>query len=175
MAEALAPPARGPLGGRHARARELAARRARGAELRDFDSRVLDAHRIACARCRDATAEQSTKPPRATVPGGQEEGAGATVGEMEAATSSGGGEQEHIGQEEDAMGQEKRRQVVGHSYGPSKARQLLYYGVFVVFVILAYIGAKIAIDELDKAPANNPDQAPWSKQNAPQTPPQRFE
>jgi hypothetical protein len=94
---------------------------------------------------------------------------------MEAATSSGGREQEHIGQEEDAMGQDKRRQVVGHSYGPSKARQLLYYGVFIVFVILAYIGARIAIDELDKAPATHPDKAPWSQPDAPQTPPQRFE
>jgi hypothetical protein len=175
MAETHAPPARGPLGGRHARARELAARRARGEDLSDFDSRALEAHLIACERCREATVEPRTEPLRATVPAGQEEDAGATVDDMEAATSSGGGEKEHIGQEEDAMGHDKRRQVVGHSYGPSKARQLLYYGIFVVFVILAYIGAKIAIDELDKAPANNPDKAPWSQQNAPQTPPQRFE
>jgi hypothetical protein len=94
---------------------------------------------------------------------------------MEAATSSGDDERKHVGTQEDAMGQDKRREVVGHSYGPSKARQLAYYGIFVAFVILAYIGAKIAVDELDKAPANNPDKAPWSKPSSPQTPPQRFQ
>jgi hypothetical protein len=135
---------------------------------------VRPTRRRPAARSEAATAARGSWR-RATVPGGQEEGTGATVDEMEAATSSGGREQEHIGQEEDAMGQDKRRQVVGHSYGPSKARQLLYYGVFIVFVILAYIGARIAIDELDKAPATNPDKAPWSQPDAPQTPPQRFE
>jgi hypothetical protein len=67
----------------------------------------------------------------------------------------------------DAMGQDKRREVIGHSYGPSKQRQLAYYGIFLAFVVVAYIGFKIAVDELDKAPAKNPDQAPWSQGSAP--------
>ena len=94
---------------------------------------------------------------------------------MEAATPDRGGDEGHIGSQEDAMGRDKRRRIVGEGYGPSKARQLLYYGIFVVFLILAYIGAKIAVDELDKAPANSPDKAPWSKPEAPQAPPQRFQ
>jgi hypothetical protein len=67
----------------------------------------------------------------------------------------------------DAMGQDKRRQVVGHSYGPSKQRQLAYYGIFLAFVVVAYIGFRIAVSELDAAPKDNPDKAPWSQGTAP--------
>jgi hypothetical protein len=75
----------------------------------------------------------------------------------------------------DAMGKEKHRQVIGKRYGASRSRQLLYYGAFVAFVIAAYIGLKAAADSMDKAPAHDPDQAPWSKQNAPGTPLGGFE
>jgi hypothetical protein len=97
---------------------------------------------------------------------------------MEAATppvGDGQRHQEHRGSQNDAMGQDKRREVVGHSYAPSKARQLLYYGVAAAVIVLLYIGAKFAVDELDKAPKSNPDKAPWSAPNAPQIPPQRFQ
>ena len=67
----------------------------------------------------------------------------------------------------DAMGQDKHREVSGKRYGLSRGRQFLYYGLFIVFVIGAYIGLKAATDTLDKAPAKDPDQAPWSKPNAP--------
>jgi hypothetical protein len=107
--------------------------------------------------------------------GGQDEPSRATVGIVEAANPSEAGGQRHIGSDKDAMGQDKRRQVIGQSWGPSKARQLLYYGLAVVVVIALYIGGKVAIDQLDKAPAHNTDQAPWSQPNAPQTPPQRFQ
>jgi len=70
----------------------------------------------------------------------------------------------------DAMGQDKHRQVVGQRFGASRARQLAYYGIFVAFVIGAYLGLKTAADQLDKAPAHDPDQAPWSKPGAPQGP-----
>jgi hypothetical protein len=74
----------------------------------------------------------------------------------------------------DAMGQDKHRQVVGQSYGPSKARQLSLYGVFIAIVIALFIGGKIAVDHFDKAPSHNKDQAPWSASNAKQHTPQRF-
>ncbi len=77
------------------------------------------------------------------------------------------------GSDQDAMGKDKRREVVGHSWGPSKSRQFLYYGIFVAFVIALYIGGKIAVDELDKAPAKDADKAPWSKGT--QEPPVRFQ
>ena len=70
----------------------------------------------------------------------------------------------------DAMGQDKHRQVVGQRYGASRARQLAYYGIFIAFVIGAYLGLKAATATLDKAPAHDKDQAPWSKPNAPQGP-----
>lgn len=120
-------------------------------------------------------ADTVANPRREAVVGGQGRLAGATVGAMEAASSPGGGDREHVGSKTDAMGQDKRRPVVGHSYGPSMTRRIVYYAIFTAFVVLAYFGAKIAIDELDKAPANNPAQAPWSREGAPQLPAQRFQ
>lgn len=70
----------------------------------------------------------------------------------------------------DAMGQDKHRQVVGERFGASRARQLAYYGIFIAFVVGAYVGLKAAADQLDKAPAHDRDQAPWSQQSAPQGP-----
>jgi len=61
------------------------------------------------------------------------------------------------------MGQDKRRAVVGQGYGPSRGRQLLYYGLFLGFLIAVYFGGKLAISELDKAPKHNPAVAPWAK------------
>ena len=75
----------------------------------------------------------------------------------------------------DAMGQDKHRQVVGQRFGLSRARQFLFYGVFLAFVIAAYIGLKAAASSLDKAPAHDADQAPWSKPGAPQGPLGGFE
>jgi hypothetical protein len=74
----------------------------------------------------------------------------------------------------DAMGNDKRRQVVGQSYGPSFARQAVAYGIAVAIIVALFIGGKIAVDKLDKPPAHNEDQAPWSASNAAQHPPQRF-
>jgi hypothetical protein len=161
-----------PSGGRHARAQDLIERRAAGEELGEYDARILEAHLEACPRCREWAEEHEAS---ATVVSGQDEPARATVGSVEAATPSETGGQRHIGSDKDAMGQDKRREVVGHSWGPSKARQAAYYGIAIAFVIALYIGGKIAIDELDKAPAHDTDQAPWSQPNAPQTPPHRFQ
>jgi hypothetical protein len=163
---------RAPSGGRHARAQDLIERRAAGEELGEYDSRILEAHLTACSACREWAEERQGS---ATVVAGQEEPARATVSSVEAVTPSETGGKKHLGSDKDAMGQDKRREVVGHSWGPSKGRQLLYYGLAVAFVIVLYIGGKMAIDELDKAPAHSPDQAPWSQPNAPQTPPQRFQ
>ena len=69
--------------------------------------------------------------------------------------------------ETDAMGQDKRRTIIGQGYGPSRGRQLLYYGIFVAFLVAAVIGFKIAVDELDKAPAKDKDAAPWTGTQVP--------
>src|SRR3954454_9199861 len=39
----------------------------------------------------------------------------------------------------DAMGQDKRREVVGHSYGPSKRSQIMFF-VAVAAVLVAIVG-----------------------------------
>jgi hypothetical protein len=75
----------------------------------------------------------------------------------------------------DALGQDKHRQVVGQRYGLSRARQLLFYGICVAFLIAAFIGLRAAADQLDKAPAHDPDKAPWSRPSAPQGPLGGFE
>ena len=67
----------------------------------------------------------------------------------------------------DAMGQEKRRTIIGQGYGPSRGRQLLYYGLFIAFLVAAFIGGSIAVSELDKAPAKDPDAAPWAGTQVP--------
>ena len=74
--------------------------------------------------------------------------------------------------ETDAMGQDKRRTIIGQGYGPSKGRQLLYYGAFLAFLIAAFLGFRIAVAELDKAPAKDKDAAPWT---GTQVPPKQFE
>ena len=72
--------------------------------------------------------------------------------------------------EVDAMGQDKHRTVIGQRYGASRAKQFIYYGAFVAFVVAAYLGLQIAVDHFDKAPAHDKDQAPWSKPGAPDEP-----
>ena len=72
----------------------------------------------------------------------------------------------------DAMGKDKRRQVIGHAYAPTRARQLTYYGIFIAVIVALFIGAKVAIDQLDTAPDKIEKQAPWSNNDIP---PQRFQ
>jgi hypothetical protein len=74
----------------------------------------------------------------------------------------------------DAMGNDKRRQVVGQSYGPSFARQATLYGIFLAIAVALVIGGKIAIDHFDRAPASNPDAAPWSAPSANTHAPPKF-
>src|SRR5829696_10019615 len=45
---------------------------------------------------------------------------------------------------EDAMGQDKRRQVVGHSYGPSKRGQLMFF-VAVAAILVVVVGGWLAL------------------------------
>jgi hypothetical protein len=62
----------------------------------------------------------------------------------------------------DAMGRDKRREVVGHSYGPSRRSQLMFFvAVGVVFFVL--IGGWITLVGIfDQTPDHFPDKAPWS-------------
>lgn len=72
--------------------------------------------------------------------------------------------------ETDAMGQDKRRQVIGQRYGASRARQFLYYGIFLAFLVVLYIGGQAAVSHFDKAPKHDKAQAPWAQKGAPDNP-----
>src|ERR671931_1775250 len=56
----------------------------------------------------------------------------------------------HEQSEVDAMGKDKRRPVVGQSYGPSKARQFALYGVFLLVVGALAVGGYLLIQTQDK-------------------------
>jgi hypothetical protein len=87
--------------------------------------------------------------------------------------------EERLGRHEqsstDAMGLDKRREVVGQSYGPSIARQITIYGVFVAVTVALAIGFILLAGKLDEAPDSYPDLAPWSEPDAKQTPPKPLE
>ena len=55
------------------------------------------------------------------------------------------------------MGQDKRRQVVGHTYGPSKRRQIMFF-VAVGAVLVVIVGGWLALVALfDKPPTHFKD------------------
>src|SRR4051794_41760384 len=70
----------------------------------------------------------------------------------------------HDQSEVDAMGKDKRRSVVGQSYGPSKTRQLALYGVFLAVVAALVVGGIVLVGQLDTPVGKDlPNSAPWSK------------
>jgi hypothetical protein len=71
----------------------------------------------------------------------------------------------------DAMGKDKRREVIGHSYRPSKLRQATLYGIVLAVVAALAIGAKLLVDSSDTFPRKVPHSAPWAQPGAKQHPP----
>jgi hypothetical protein len=62
----------------------------------------------------------------------------------------------------DAMGHDKRRQVVGHSYGPSRRSQIMFF-VAVGVVVVVIVGGWLSLVALfDKPPTHFTDRSPWS-------------
>jgi hypothetical protein len=62
----------------------------------------------------------------------------------------------------DAMGQDKRRQVVGHSYGPTRRSQIMFFVAVVVVVVVIVGGWLTLVGLFDKPPIHFTDKAPWS-------------
>jgi hypothetical protein len=62
----------------------------------------------------------------------------------------------------DAMGQDKRRQVVGHSYGPSKRSQIMFFVAVAAFLVVVVGGWFLLVGLFDKPPTHFHDSAPWS-------------
>jgi hypothetical protein len=71
----------------------------------------------------------------------------------------------------DAMGRDKRRQVAGEVYGPTRARIVTRFVIFFAFVILLLVGAKIAVDQLDQPPQSISTEAPWAQPDTQQRQP----
>jgi hypothetical protein len=71
----------------------------------------------------------------------------------------------------DAMGLDKRRQVRGKTYGPTRLRIFMRFAIFFVVLALLVVGVMIAVDELDKPPETSADEAPWAEPGAPQREP----
>ena len=75
----------------------------------------------------------------------------------------------------DAMGLDKRRRVRGGTYGPTRARIAARFLIAFALVVALVVAAKIAIDELDEAPASAEREAPWADPDAPQRPPKSLQ
>ena len=68
----------------------------------------------------------------------------------------------------DAMGQDKRRQVVGHGYGPSRKSQLIFFVIAGAIAVIAIGGYALAIAAFDQPQDDYADAAPWSESDAEQ-------
>ena len=78
----------------------------------------------------------------------------------------------HEQSEVDAMGLDKRRPVIGQSYGPGKARQFAVYLGFLAVVAVLVVGGIILVGNLDKPVGKDvPNAAPWAKHGVKQIKP----
>jgi hypothetical protein len=68
----------------------------------------------------------------------------------------------------DAMGQDKRRPVVGHSYGPSRRSQVIFFVAVAAILVVVVGGWFAAVKAFDTTPEEFPDEAPWSAADTPQ-------
>jgi hypothetical protein len=68
----------------------------------------------------------------------------------------------HVPSDVDAMGQDKRRQVVGHSYGPSRRSQIMFFVAVAAVAIVVVGGWLVLVGLFDKPPTHFKDSAPWS-------------
>jgi hypothetical protein len=70
----------------------------------------------------------------------------------------------HDQSESDAMGKDKRREVVGHSYGPSVARQAAMYGAFLAVLAGLVVGGILLLGVFDKPVGKDvPNTAAWAQ------------
>jgi hypothetical protein len=74
----------------------------------------------------------------------------------------------HEQSDTDAMGLDKRREVIGGRYSASVARQATTYGAVVAVIAALVVGAILLVSSADEPPAKYPDKAPWAKDGAKQ-------
>ncbi len=71
----------------------------------------------------------------------------------------------------DAMGQDKRRSVVGQQYGATLRKQITVYGVFAAIVVVLVIVFLTVVNNIDNRDIPLKDTAPWTQASAKQTAP----
>jgi hypothetical protein len=71
----------------------------------------------------------------------------------------------------DALGLEKRRQVVGGQYGATKKKQLVVYGVFLLVSVIVVIGFLTIVSSIDNREMPLENTAPWAQSSAQQEQP----
>ena len=70
----------------------------------------------------------------------------------------------------DAMGLDKRREVVGHSYSAPLSKQIVLYAIVLAVLAGLVIGGKALIDKADAPPKEYKDEAPWVGNERPPEP-----
>lgn len=73
--------------------------------------------------------------------------------------------------DQDAMGHDKRRGVVGQQYGATVRKQLTVYGIVLAVIVLGVIGFLTVVDKVDNRDIPLEDTAPWAQADAPQSTP----
>jgi hypothetical protein len=71
----------------------------------------------------------------------------------------------------DAIGNDKRRAVVGQQYGASARKQLTVYGIFIAVVVGLAILFLTVVSNVDNREIPLEDTAPWTQASASQEPP----
>jgi hypothetical protein len=66
----------------------------------------------------------------------------------------------------DAMGNDKRRQVVGQQYGATVRKQLTVYGIFLAVVAVIVIAFLTVVNGIDNRDIPLEDTAPWTAAGA---------
>lgn len=74
----------------------------------------------------------------------------------------------HEQSDTDAMGLDKRREVIGGRYSPTVVRQATAYGAVLAVIAAIVVGFILLAGKLDAPPDKYPDKAPWSKTDASQ-------
>ena len=66
----------------------------------------------------------------------------------------------------DAMGNDKRRPVIGQQYGATARKRLLVYGIAVTVIVLVVIAFLTVVKGVDNKDIALKDTAPWSSPDA---------
>jgi hypothetical protein len=77
-----------------------------------------------------------------------------------------GGRTDVVPTDTDAMGQDKRRQVVGQQYGATVRKQLTVYGIFLAVVAVVVIAFLTVVSGIDNREIPLEDTAPWTAAGA---------